>query len=73
MNNGKKAYKHSWLFNITNIHKSVNDTLSDSEFEPLLMELTGDSSLISLDINHLSENLYIIGTPLSYIFTCNGY
>lgn len=73
MTEGKKAYKHSYLFNIRDIHRSVNDTVSEKEFEPLLMELTGDSSLISLDINHLSEDLYLIGTPLSYIFTCNGY
>lgn len=73
MTDGKKAYKHSYLFSIRDIHKSVNDTVSEKEFEPLLMELTGDSSLISLDINHLSDDLYLIGTPLSYIFTCNGY
>lgn len=73
MTNGKKAYKHSYLFNIRDIHKSVNDTVSEKDFERLLMELTGDTSQISFDINHLSENLYLISTPLSYIFTCNGY
>lgn len=73
MTNGKKAYKHSYIFNIRDIHKSVNDTVNEKEFEPLLMEFTGDKSIISFDINHLSDNLYLIGTPLSYIFTCNGY
>jgi|GEM_PF-3391441 hypothetical protein len=73
MNNGKKTFKHSYLFRISDIHKSVNDTVSDQEFEPLLMELTGDKSIIALDINPLSDNLYLIGTPLSYIFTCNSY
>jgi hypothetical protein len=73
MKNGKKAYKHTWLFNITDIHRAANDTVSDKAFEMFLMELTGDSSLISFDINHISDNLYLIGTPLSYIFTCNGY
>ena len=73
MRNGKKAYKNSYLFSIKSIHKSINDTVSEKEFDPLLMELTGDSSLISLDINHLSDNLYLIGTPLSYIFTCSSY
>lgn len=73
MNNGGKTYRNTYLFHIDSIHSSVNDTLTDEEFYKLLMEFTPDKTMMSLDINHVSEKLYLIGTAQSYMFTCNSY
>lgn len=69
----RKVFRNTYEFQVSEIHKSLNDQLSEAEFNSLLMEFTSDSKRIAFDIIHVSDTLYLVGTPESYMFTCNSY
>lgn len=71
--NGKKIDGDTYRYRIDKIIPSTTDNTPDSFFNLLLAELTLDSSYLQLDVSNVDHNAYLIGGPLSYLFTCQRY
>jgi len=70
---GGKIESDTYRYRIDKIVPSVTDNTPDSLFNQLLAELTLDPSYLQLDVTKVDRNAYLIGGPLSYLFTCQRY
>nr|WP_141653830.1 FidL-like protein [Erwinia billingiae] len=48
-------------------------TAPDTLFNKLLAELTLDHSYVQLSVDKVDDKSYLIGAPLSCLFTCKRY
>lgn len=70
---GGKTGADTYRYKIDKIITSSTDTTPDALFNLLLAEITLDPSYLQLDVDRVDDNTYLIGGPLSYLFTCQRY
>lgn len=70
---GNKIDNDTYRYKIRTIINSTNDTTPDNLFNLLLAEITLDPGYLQLDITQVDKKTYLIGGPLSYLFTCQRY
>lgn len=70
---GDKIDYDTYRYKISQIITSATDTTPDAIFNILKAELTLDPSYLQLDVVKVDEKSYLIGGPLSYLFTCQRY
>lgn len=70
---GAKIDSETYRYHIDNVITSTTDNTPDATFALLLAELTLDPSWLQLEINRLDSKTYLVGGPLSYLFTCQRY
>ncbi|WP_337013710.1 FidL-like protein [Pantoea sp. AS142] len=70
---GNKIDSDTYRYKIRTIITSTNDSTPDDVFNLLLTEITLDPGYLQLDVNQVDKNTYLIGGPLSYLFTCQRY
>lgn len=70
---GDKVDYDTYRYQIGKIITSSTDTTPDATFNTLLAELTLDPSFLQLNVIKVDEKSYLIGGPLSYLFTCQRY
>jgi hypothetical protein len=70
---GDKIESDTYRYKIRTIITSTNDSTPDDVFNHLLAEITLDPGYLQLDINQVDKKTYLIGVPLSYLFTCQRY
>ncbi|NEG60621.1 FidL-like protein [Pantoea agglomerans] len=73
LSDGNKINSDTYRYKIREIITSTNDTTSDAVFNLLLAEITLDPTYLQLDITQVDNETYLIGGPLSYLFTCQRY
>ncbi|MGK3143642.1 FidL-like protein [Pantoea sp. C2G6] len=73
LSDGNKIDGDSYRYKIRKIITSTNDTTPEPVFNRLLAEITLDPNHLQLDIIQTDEKSYLIGGPLSYLFTCQRY
>jgi len=73
LSGGNKIDSDTYRYNISNTITSPTDTTPDSMFNMLLAELTLDHSYLQLSVDKVDNKSYLIGGPLSYLFTCQRY
>lgn len=73
LSGGNKIDTDTYRYNISNTITSPTDTTPDSMFNMLLAELTLDHSYLQLSVDKVDKKSYLIGGPLSYLFTCQRY
>lgn len=60
-------------FSIDRINKGKLDAISDDAFDFFLTEFSGSVNNIYMYSTHIRDDVFLIGGPLSYIFTCKRY
>lgn len=70
---GNKIDGDTYRYKIRAAITSTNDTTPDAVFNLLLAEITLDPGYLQLDVIQVDKNAYLIGGPLSYLFTCQRY
>ena len=70
---GGKVDYETYRYRIDKIITSATDNTPDALFNKLLAELTLDSSYLQIDVIQVDKKSYLIGGPLSYLFTCQRY
>jgi len=70
---GDKIDHNTYRYRIDKIITSSTDNTPDAIFNKLLAELTLDPSYLQLDVIKVDQKSYLIGGPLSYLFTCQRY
>ncbi len=73
LNQGDKIDYDTYRYHIDNIIKSSTDNTPDAAFNHLLAELMLDPSSLQLNVVQLDKKTYLIGGPLSHLFTCQRY
>lgn len=73
LSEGHKIDSDTYRYKIRTIITSTNDTTPDALFNLLLAEITLDPTYLQLDITQVDNKTYLIGGPLSYLFTCQRY
>ena len=73
LSGGGKIDSDTYRYRIDKIVPSTTDNTPDSLFNLLLAELTLDPSYLQLDVTKVDHNAYLVGGPLSYLFTCQRY
>lgn len=73
LSTGRKIDSDTYRYKIRTIITSTNDTTPDGVFNLLLGEIILDSGYLQLNINQVDNKTYLIGGPLSYLFTCQRY
>lgn len=73
LNEGNKIDSDTYRYKIRRIITSTNDTTPDAVFNRLLVEITLDSTHLQLDMTQVDKKTYLIGAPISYLFTCQRY
>ncbi|KGD72664.1 FidL-like protein [Pantoea vagans] len=73
LSEGHKIDSDTYRYKIRTIITSTNDTTPDTLFNLLLTEITLDPTYLQLDIMQVDNKTYLIGGPLSYLFTCQRY
>lgn len=71
--NGAKISDDTYRYQISKVVTSNTDTTPDVIFNKLLAEITLDPTHLQLDVDMIDKNTYIIGGPISYLFTCQRY
>lgn len=70
---GGKIDSDTYRYRIDKIISSTTDNTPENLFNLLLAELTPDPSYLQLDVTKVDHNTFMIGGPLSYLFTCQRY
>jgi len=70
---GHKIDSGTYRYKIRTVITATNDTTPDAVFNLLLSEITLDPGYLQLDIKQVDKKSYLIGGPLSYLFTCQRY
>jgi len=70
---GKKIDRETYRYKIRSIIPASNDTTPDAVFNLLLAEITLDPGYLQLDMTQVDNKTYMIGGPLSVLFTCQRY
>jgi hypothetical protein len=70
---GNKIDSDTYRYKIRTTITSANDTTPDAVFNFLLAEITLDPGYLQLDITQIDKKTYLVGGPLSYLFTCQRY
>ncbi|WP_265909993.1 FidL-like protein [Erwinia billingiae] len=73
LSSGNKIDNDTYRYTISNTITSSTDTTPDTLFNKLLAELTLDHSYLQLSVDKVDDKSYLIGAPLSYLFTCQRY
>ncbi|MDX5627746.1 MULTISPECIES: FidL-like protein [unclassified Brenneria] len=70
---GGRIDSDTFRYAISRIVPSPTDNTPDAVFNQLLAEFTSDSTRLQLDTIHIQDKAYLIGGPISYLFTCTAY
>lgn len=70
---GNKIDSDTYRYKIRAIITSINDSTPDAVFNLLLAEITLDPGYLQLDITPVDNKTYLVGGPLSYLFSCQRY
>ncbi|CPR21659.1 FidL-like protein [Brenneria goodwinii] len=70
---GGRIDNDTFRYHISRIVASPTDNTPDTVFNQLLAEFTSDSTRLQLDTIHIQDKAYLIGGPISYLFTCAAY
>jgi len=70
---GNKIDSDTYRYKLRTTITSTNDTTPDAVFNLLLAEITLDPGYLQLDITQIDKKTYLVGGPLSYLFTCQRY
>ncbi|MHA6313525.1 MULTISPECIES: FidL-like protein [Pantoea] len=73
LSRGEKVDYDTYRYAINDIVSASTDTTPDAVFTLLLAELTLDPSYLQFDVDKIDARSYLIGGPLSYLFTCQRY
>ncbi|PWC18277.1 hypothetical protein DDT52_13995 [Brenneria roseae subsp. roseae] len=69
----KRRAQDTFRYHIKAISVSTTDNTPEPLFNQLLSEFTADSTTLQLDVIQLGKQAYLIGGPVSYLFTCVTY
>ncbi len=70
---GGQIDNDTFRYHIARIAVSPTDTTPDAIFDRLFAELSTDSANLQLDVVHIENQAYLIGGPVSFLFTCTAY
>ncbi|MBJ7221532.1 hypothetical protein JG725_06570 [Brenneria sp. L3-3C-1] len=70
---GGKIDSDTFRYQINDIVASPTDNTPDALFNQLLAELIIDNRTLQLDVIPIQDKSYLIGGPISYLFTCTTY
>ncbi|HDG1678436.1 FidL-like protein [Kluyvera ascorbata] len=70
---GSKIDSDTFRYQITGTKVSLSDNTPSMYFNQLLTEFTSDQDLLQLDVIRLQGQTFLVGGPLSYLFTCERY
>lgn len=70
---GKRVDASTYRYVIDKVKTSPADDLPATAFTTLFTELTGDPSVLQMDITELSKGVYLIAGPVSNLFVCVRY
>lgn len=70
---GKSVDDDTLLFRISRIARSPVDNTPEQIFDVLLNEYTTSQDALQLDIIRLKSEIWLIGSPASYLMTCVKY
>ncbi|SFO51841.1 FidL-like putative membrane protein [Candidatus Pantoea varia] len=70
---GNKIDSDTYRYKIRTVITATNDTTPDAVFNILLAEITLDPGYLQLDVTQIDKKTYLVGGPLSYLFTCQRY
>lgn len=64
---------HTFHYMIDAVRKVGADNLPGSEFQKLLMEVSGDEAIFLFERERIDENAWILGNPNNWFMTCAEY
>lgn len=64
---------HTFHYTIEAVRKVGADNLPVSEFQTLLMEVSGDEAVFLFERERIDENAWILGNPNNWFMTCAEY
>lgn len=70
---GEQVDSDTYRYRISDVTKSPNDTLSDALFEQWLSEITTRPGVFQIDVVKGPADSWLIGSPVSFLFTCRSY
>jgi len=70
---GEKIDDDTYRYQIIETKISASDNTPTREFNQLLTEFTSNPAVLQLDVIKLHDNTFLIGGPVSYLFTCKRY
>ncbi|PWC11890.1 FidL-like protein [Brenneria corticis] len=73
LDKGGKLDQDTFRYHIKAVTASATDNTPEPLFNQLLSEFTTDSATLQLDVIQLGKQAYLIGGPISYLFTCVAY
>ncbi|MGU3525050.1 FidL-like protein [Enterobacteriaceae bacterium C23F] len=73
LDKGAALDKDTFRYHIVKIDKSVTDNTPDALFNQWFDEITPQSDTLQVDVVKLRSNALIIGSPVSFLFTCTPY
>lgn len=73
LTDGDSVDSETFRYHIRNISKSSTDNTPDSLFNQWVDEITTQSGVLQLDVVRVKPGTWIIGSPVSFLFTCTLY
>ena len=73
LTDGGAVDSDTFRYRISDIVKSSTDTLPDPLFEQWLDEIIVRPGLFQIDVVEAPSGAWIIGSPVSFLFTCKPY
>ncbi len=73
LNRGEVRGSNTAHYSISRIIISPTDNTDNPTFEKLLAEFTGDPETLQLDVINVGHHTFMMGSPLSFVFTCVAF
>lgn len=73
LSEGVKVDKETYTFKIAKIVPSPLDTTSDEIFNQMWLENSSDDQSVTLNVEKIRGNMFVVSSPYSPQFTCIGY
>lgn len=73
LTDGGPVDKDTFRYRISRIEKSPTDETPDALFNEWLAEIIPQPGVLQLDTVEIKPNTWLIGSPVSFLFTCARY
>ncbi|CAI2793924.1 Uncharacterised protein [Serratia grimesii] len=70
---GERIDNNTYRYHIQSITASTTDNTPDTSFNQLMAEFNIDPANLQLSMVKIDSNAYLVGGPVSYLFTCILY
>ena len=73
LKDGGPVDSDTFRYRISDITKGPNDTLPDALFDQWLSEIITRPGVFQIDVVEAPSGAWLIGSPVSFLFTCKTY